>query len=288
MQELYKAYKGRMFNLAYQLTGSVADAEDVVQDVFLKAYQLPPEKLTVPGPYLYKMVTNRCRDLYKSARKKREEYFGEWLPEPLADADNDPADAVARDELLSYAMLVLLERLTASERAVFVLREALGFDYGEIAGLMDKSEVNCRKLYSRASGKLGLDAEAPPLQAPSASEEWVDGFVAALRHGDMNRLLSMLDPDVVLLPDGGGKVQAAVNPIHTAERVAKFLMGVIRKTATFEGEADVRMERINGEPGMILRSEEGVVHTAALFRVEGGLIRGLYILRNPDKLKSLQ
>ncbi|TNJ64894.1 sigma-70 family RNA polymerase sigma factor [Paenibacillus hemerocallicola] len=286
MQELYEQYKGLLFNLAYQLTGSVSDAEDVVQDVFLKAYQLPPEKLTEPGPYLCKMVTNRCRDLYKSARKKREEYFGEWLPEPLVAADSDPADSVARDDLLSYAMLVLLERLSASERAVFVLREALGFEYGEIARLMDKSEVNCRKLFSRASAKMGLDAEAP-LPAQTAGEEWVDGFVTALKQGNMNRLLSMLDPDVVLLPDGGGKVQAAVNPIHTAERVAKFLMGIIRKAATIEGEVVIHMERINGEPGMILRSEDGVVHTAALFRVEGGLIRGLYILRNPDKLKSL-
>lgn len=286
MQELYKQYKGPLFNLAYQLTGSVSDAEDVVQDVFLKAYQLPPEKLTEPGPYLYKMVTNRCRDLYKSARKQREEYFGEWLPEPLAAADNDPADSVEQDDRLSYAMLVLLERLSASERAVFVLREALGFEYAEIARLMDKSEVNCRKLFSRASAKLGLDAEAP-LSAQSTSEEWVEGFVIALKQGNMNRLLAMLDPNAVLVPDGGGKVQAAVNPIHSAERVAKFLMGIIRKSATINGEVVIHMERINGEPGMILRSEDGVVHTAALFRVEDGIIRDLYILRNPDKLMSL-
>lgn len=286
MQELYKQYKGPLFNLAYQLTGSVSDAEDVVQDVFLKAYQLPPEKLTEPGPYLYKMVTNRCRDLYKSARKQREDYFGEWLPEPLAAKDSDPADSVERDDLLSYAMLVLLERLSASERAVFVLREALGFEYEEIARLMDKSEVNCRKLFSRASAKLGLDAEAP-LPARSTSEEWVDGFVTALKQGDMNRLLAMLDPNAVLVPDGGGKVQAATNPIHSAERVAKFLMGIIRKTATIDGEVVIHMERMNGEPVMILRSEDGVVHTAGLFRVEGGIIRDLYILRNPDKLMSL-
>lgn len=286
MQELYKQYKGPLFHLAYQLTGSISDAEDAVQDVFLKAYQLPPEKLTEPGPYLYKMVTNRCRDLYKSARKQREEYFGEWLPEPLAAADNDPADSVARDDLLSYAMLVLLERLSASERAVFVLREALGFEYGEIARLMEKSEVNCRKLFSRASAKIGLDAEAP-LPAQSAGEEWVAGFVTALKQGNMNRLLALLDPNVVLLPDGGGKAQAAVNPIHSAERVAIFLMGIIRKNATFNGEVVIDMARINGEPGMILRSEDGTVHTAALFRVEGGLLRDVYMLRNPDKLKSL-
>ncbi|MBB6729502.1 RNA polymerase sigma factor SigJ [Cohnella zeiphila] len=281
-RELYKQYKGLLFKLAYQLTGSVTDAEDAVQDVFLKIYDVPPERLANPKAYLCKMVTNRCRDLNKAARKKREEYFGEWLPEPYLASDEDSMDEVVRDDLLSYAMLVLLERLSLAERIVFVLREALGFDYGEIARLTDKSEAGCRKLFSRASAKMGLDQEAP-LVREGAGREWVQDFLAALKQGDMDRILSMLDQDVVLVSDGGGKVQAAVKPIQTKDLVARFLLGPIRKAATIEGEVVVEMARLNGQYGMILRSGEGIL-TVGMLHVQDHFIQNIYIVRNPDKL----
>ncbi|SFJ41052.1 RNA polymerase sigma-70 factor, ECF subfamily [Paenibacillus sp. UNC496MF] len=288
MQELYTNYKSLLFTLAYQLTGSVSDAEDVVQDVFLKIYDVPPEKLAEPKAYLCKMVTNRCRDLHKSARKKREQYVGEWLPEPfLTSPDDSMESAVVRDDLLSYAMIVLLERLSPSERAVFVLREALGFDYQEIAGLVDKSEPNCRKLFSRARAKMGIDQEelVRP-ESESAGSEWVQGFLAALKQGNLNEVLSMLSQEVELVTDGGGKASVIPRPIATRRRVAAFLLGPLRQIATLAGQLSIELVQLNGQPGLILRSDEGT-RSAVLFHVEGDAIRNFYIVRNPDKLTHI-
>jgi len=284
MQELYKQYKGLLFKLAYQLTGSVTDAEDVVQDVFLKAYQLPPEKLTEPGPYLCKMVTNHCRDLYKSARKKREEYFGEWLPEPLVAADNDPADSVARDDLLSYAMLVLLEKLSPAERVVFVLREAMGFDYAAIAEIVDKSEPACRKLISRARGKMGVPPEEQ-VRPEAASEQWVKRFVSALESGNADTVVAMLASDVTLVSDGGGKAIAAVHPIRSPVSVARFLLGIANQIAHPDSGITFRLAGINGQAGLLFSSPTGP-DTIVLLHQENDKLQNLYLIRNPDKLAS--
>ena len=282
---MYQQYKGLLFKLAYQLTGSVSDAEDVVHDVFIKIHDVPLENLFEPKAYLYKMVTNRCRDLQKSARKRRERYFGEWLPEPISTYD-DSMESVVRDELLSYATLVLLERLTPSERVVFVLREAFGFEYNEIAGLIEKSEVNCRKLFSRATAKLGISSEKL-IYSESATKEEIRGFVEALKQGDLNQILSMLDQNVVLVSDGGGKARAAVNPIKTREHVAKFLLGVVRKTNTADHETLIEMDYINGQFALILRSSEGI-HTVGIPHFKKNIIQNIYLIRNPDKLKHVE
>ena len=286
MQEMYNQYKGLLFKLAYQLTGSVSDAEDVVHDVFLKLYDVPSEKLTQPKAYLCKMVTNRCRDLQKSARIKREQYYGEWLPEPLYNSNDDSMEPVLRDDLLSYAMIVLLERLTPTERVVFVLREALDFNYNEIAKLIEKSEVNCRKLFSRASAKMGITSEEL-VRTENASKELVHDFLVALKQGNMNQIVTMLDPNVVLVSDGGGKVKAAFDPIITRDLVAQFLLGPLRQISMIKGISHIEMKQINNQPVFILRSTEGI-HTVGIFHVEGNLIRNLYIIRNPDKLKHLE
>lgn len=223
MEALYQQYKGLLFHLAYQLTGSSTDAEDIVQDVFLKAHGVALEQIAEPKAYLCKMTTNRCLDLLKSARHKRELYTGPWLPEPIPTPEADSYDAVVTKDLLSYAMLVLLERLSPAERAVFVLREAFGFDYGEIAGLVDKSEANCRKLISRAKGKLGIAPDAPiRAKETELGEQWMSRFLAALEQGNVTALLALLSADAELLTDGGGKVSAAIRPIVSGERVARF------------------------------------------------------------------
>ncbi|WP_078382091.1 RNA polymerase sigma factor SigJ [Sutcliffiella halmapala] len=283
MQEMYQQYKGLLFKLAYQLTGSVSDAEDVVHDVFLKLYDVPLEKLTEPKAYLCKMVTNRCRDLQKSARNKREQYYGEWLPEPLS--NDDSMESVVRDDLLSYAMMVLLERLTPTERVVFVLREALGFDYHEIAELVEKSEVNCRKLFSRASAKMGITSEEL-IQPETASKEFVQDFLVALKQGNMNQVVSMLDQNVVMVSDGGGKVTAAFDPIETRDLVAQFLLGPVRQASMIDGISHIEISQINEQPAFILRSSEGI-HTVGMVHMEKNLIRNIYIVRNPDKLKHV-
>ncbi|MCM3702002.1 RNA polymerase sigma factor SigJ [Paenibacillus macerans] len=282
MKELYQKYKGLLFKLAYQLTGSVTDAEDVVHDVFLKIVDVAPEKLAEPKAYLCKMVTNRCRDLHKSARRKREQYYGEWLPEPLHNMNDDAMDAVIRDDLLSYAMLVLLERLSPTERVVFVLREALGFDYPEIAELVEKSEVNCRKLFSRANAKMGITSEQL-VHSEAATPELVHGFLNALKQGNLNQILSILDQEVVLVADGGGKVPAVVEPLSSRELVAQFLLGPFRQASTIDG-VHIEVIRMNGQPAFIVRSGEGI-QTVGIFHVEKNQIRNIYIVRNPDKLK---
>jgi len=285
MQELYEQYKTLLFTLAYQLTGSSSDAEDVVQDVFLKVYDVDPERLVEPKAYLCKMATNRCKDLLKSARKKREQYFGEWLPEPILTPNDDSFESVVRGELLSYAMLILLERLSPAERAVFVLREALGFEYNEIAEIVGKSEANCRKILSRAKGKMGISTPEQ-IHADTVSEEWVRRFITALEQDNVKTVVSMLAEDVVLVSDGGGKAFAAVHPIESRELVARFLLGLIRKVPYEEKSIQFDIRKINGQTGVIVLSEVGV-ETVVLMHVERNSIRNLYFVRNPDKLKHV-
>jgi len=256
-----------------------------VQDVFLKLHEVQLERLTEPRAYLYKMVTNRCRDLFKSARKRRELYVGEWLPEPILTSAEASYEAIEQAELLSYAMLVLLERLSASERIVFVLREAFGFDYEQIAQLIDKTEVNCRKLISRARTKMGIASEEK-IRAEAANEEWVYRFLGALHQADVNLVLSMLAEDVVLISDGGGKVFAAVRPVETRNHVMRFLFGIISQGQKIEGDTSIEMKEINNQIGLIITTGDGVV-TVALVHAEHQLIRNIYLIRNPDKLKHI-
>lgn len=288
MRGLYEQYKGLLFTLAYQMMGSVADAEDAVQDVFVKVHDVQPERVTEPKAYLCKMVTNRCLDLLRSARKRREQYIGEWLPEPLLTPIEDASETVVRGELLSYAMLVMLEKLSPAERAAFVLREALGFDYGAIAELLGKSEPNCRKLLSRARGKMGLSVdEVRTLHAEEATEVWVKRLLGAIERGRVQDVVSILAEDVVLISDGGGKAWAAVHPIRSAERVARFLLGIVKKAPDYEGDMEIELTDINGQTGVLVRTERKIT-TAVLLHVEAGTIQQVYFVRNPDKLTFRQ
>ncbi|MCV4231626.1 RNA polymerase sigma factor SigJ [Virgibacillus sp. LDC1] len=286
MLELYEQYKGLLFHLAYQMTGTVADAEDAVQDVFVRVQSLPLGQLEEPKAYLCKMVTNRCLDEIKSARKRREQYYGPWLPEPIPASYSESFEAIENHELLSYAMLVLLERLSPSERAVFVLREALGFDYPEIAGLIDKTESNCRKLMSRARGKMGI-TEDDLIGVGSMAEEWVSRFFTALSEGDAEHVLTLLADDAVLLSDGGGKVIAAARPVESKERVARFLIGILHQAQLEDGEApEIEVRELNHQTAVIFRQGRSV--TGVIFvNIRNGLLQNIYIVRNPDKLAGI-
>ncbi|WP_201004455.1 RNA polymerase sigma-70 factor [Paenibacillus glycanilyticus] len=284
MIELYELYKGLLFSLAYQLTGSAADAEDAVQDVFLKVQNMNPDKLHEPKAYLCKMITNRCLDHLRSARVRREQYVGPWLPEPIAQYYDGGLEEVVRHDLLSYAMLALLERLSPSERAVFVLREALGFDYPAIAELTGKSEQNCRKLMSRARAKMGITEEE--LQAGGTIEQaWINRFVAALSEGEVDTVLSMLAEDAVLISDGGGKASAAVRPIESRERVAQFLLGIFRKSQ-FTSQMTIELKLLNGDPAFVFRQEE-IVDSVVFLEQREGVLHRIFIVRNPDKLHNV-
>ncbi|WP_152397863.1 RNA polymerase sigma factor SigJ [Paenibacillus cellulositrophicus] len=284
MEELYGQYKSLLFILAYQLTGSAADAEDAVQDVFMKAYDVHVECLEEPKAYLCKMVTNRCLDLQKSARRRREMYVGPWLPEPFRTPEVDTLETtVVRRDMLSYAMLVMLERLTPTERVVFVLREALGFEYPEIAELLGKQEANCRKLMSRAKSKMGI-SEGEQVTAEATEREWVSRFLTSFEQGNIDEILSLLTEDVMLVSDGGGKVLAFTRPIQARDQVARILAGAFEGIKPYyQGSLRSEFALLNGETSIVLRSGDETVAAIFLQRRYGKLA-GIYIVRNPDKL----
>lgn len=280
MEELYNQYRALLFTLAYQLTGSAPDAEDAVQDVFVKACDIHPERLAEPKAYLCKMVTNHCLNLQKSARMRREVYVGPWLPEPISTPEADTLETtVVRRDLLSYAMLVLLERLTFTERAVFVLREALDFGYPEIAELLGKQESNCRKLMSRARSKMGI-SEEETFATKASGSEWASRFLTSLEQGDVDHVLSLLTEDVILVSDGGGKVKAFKRPIQTRDPVARVLLSGFKH---IQGNIHVEVASLNGETSIVLHSGDETL--AAIFvQLRRGKISRIYIVRNPDKL----
>lgn len=247
LEAAYQTYRPLLQSIAYRMIGSVTEAEDIVHDLFLNYNRLPLEDVNNMKAYLIKAVTNRSLNYLESARKKREVYAGMWLPEPLADSRGDnPAEKLVREETLSYALLVVLEQLTPVERAVFILREALAYDYRDIAACLDKSEANCRKIFSRAKQKVQQESAYPP-KAVGWEEPLVAKFLQAANTGDFHEVIDLLTEDAVLMSDGGGKVRAALRPIQTRARVFAFLQGIATK-GSFAGEN--RLAAINGEPAI--------------------------------------
>ncbi|HZG17714.1 MAG TPA: RNA polymerase sigma-70 factor [Candidatus Bathyarchaeia archaeon] len=285
IQELYVTYKPLLFSLAYRMLGSVMDAEDMVQDIFIAIDKVDTTKVTNVKAFLCKMVTNRCIDYLRSARSKREVYVGPWLPEPIltGEGGTDPAIAALVRDDLSIAYLTMMEHLTETERAVLVLREALGFDYPEIAEMVGKSEANCRKILSRVKKKLGNQAED---QTTSVAQhaQLIQDFLQAITDGDVKRVLTLLTTDAVLYSDGGGIVKAALNPIITGERVAAFLTGVAKKrTAAYT----YQFVEVNGRPGFVGYSD-GQIHSVWVFELRDGRIDQIYAVLNPEKLRHIR
>ncbi len=284
-EQLYMTHKPFLFSIAYRMLGSVSDAEDVVQELFLTIHDTHPENINHLKAYLGKMVTNRCLNLLKSARKRKETYFGPWLPEPLAKAADNPPEAVERGDAISYAYLVMLDRLSPVERAIFVLREAFDYEYREIADMVEKSEAACRKILSRAKKKLGPYPSRPLPDRPDRDEKLVQQFVTAFAKGNVEEIIDLLAEDVSLISDGGGKVRAAVNPIVSRPRVLALL-----KTMASRRFRDARLSvtAINGESGMVV-SSEGVVKGVVCFEWTEDMkrIRRIFTVVNPDKLKHI-
>ena len=286
MTDLYERYKPLLFTLAYQLMGSAVDAEDAVQDVFVKLYDVDGRNIEIPKAYLCKMVTNRCLDLIKSARRRRELYFGMWLPEPLLTDVEDTSKYLVAEDLLSYGVLVLLERLSPLERVVFVLREALGLNYSEIAAIVEKGDANCRKLFSRAKLKLG-NLERKSSQVSGVDEEWLQRFIEVLVNDDIDSLVPLLADNATVTSDGGGKVLAAVKPINQPANVARYLLGLIRKFAPSQEGWRLEVRFLNSQAGVIVW-EKDTVDAVVLVDAMDELIHSVYIVRNPEKLQRLK
>jgi RNA polymerase sigma-70 factor, ECF subfamily len=282
--ETFERHRSLLFSIAYRMLGSVMEAEDVVQEAFLRWQEASGRGIHAPKSYLSTVVTRLSIDRLRSAKARREEYVGPWLPEPIATGEgSDVADAVALDETLSMAFLVLLESLTPVERAVFLLREVFDYDYAEIASLVGKSEDNCRQISRRA--RQSVAARRPRFESsPEQEERLMSSFLEACMSGDMEGLLALLSADATLWSDGGGKTRAALNPIHGADRIARFFSGILRKAPP---GLVVRRASINGRPGFIGYFENGRPQSFTTFDVAEGSIRAIRLVVNPEKLRNV-
>ncbi|GAA0414369.1 MAG: RNA polymerase sigma-70 factor [Bacillota bacterium] len=283
-KKMYKEYQPYLFSIAYRMLGSVTDAEDIVHDSLLQMNQKTAHIKDLKS-YLAKTTTNHCINFLKSARTQRETYTGTWLPEPQVHFIKQPLDKVITDEAISYAFLVLMEQLTPTERAVFVLKEAMAYHYVEIANIINKTEVNTRKIYSRAKKKLQNDLFSAHTNHADRAENLTKSFLDATTTGDFDEFIHVLTEDVVLVTDGGGKVLAAIYPILNKRRVSAFLKGIFSK-GSFSGKLYAVI--VNGQQG-ILQVKDGrpvKIITFALDRSQKNISR-IYIVSNPDKLNRI-
>jgi len=285
IEELYKRYKTELFSLAYRMLGSVMDAEDIVQDAFLSYDGLPNVgEIRNERAFLYKIVTNRCLDLLRSSAKKREMYVGPWLPEPLLEkgaSDNDPSHKYLRSESISMAYLLLLQQLSATERAVFLLREIFHYSFEEIADIVGKSSANCRQIFHRAKKSIHFDPGEQP--SVSVAEEKVKEFVNSLLQGNTMKLLELVSEKVVLYSDGGGKVSAAQVPVAGFEQVLKLHQNMINRHA---GKMTFSFLMVNGLPGIHIRLDDGLQYVYT-FAYRDHKIEAIYTVANPEKLRHV-
>ncbi|MFF9208056.1 MULTISPECIES: RNA polymerase sigma-70 factor [unclassified Streptomyces] len=281
LAEEFETLRPRLFGLAYRMLGSAEEAEDIVQDAYLRLSGADRAGIAHLGAWLAKVVTNLCLNRLTSARARRESYVGTWLPEPVVTSDGalGPLESAEQREAVSVAMLVLLERLTPTERAVYVLREAFGYGHREIAEVLDLGEANCRQLHRRALKRLEA-AESRFEPAPERQRELVASFLAAAREGDLASLEKLLADDVVWWSDGGGKVSAALRPILGREKVLRFLVGATQKYAA---GLSFTQEEINGA-GAVLLWADGTLIGVTAFEYRDGLVASARMVMNPDKL----
>lgn len=281
--EVFERQRGRLQNIAYGMLGSIMEAEDVVQDVYLRWADSDTSKIDSPAAWLTTVATRVAIDRLRSAQKRRETYVGPWLPEPLISGfADDPAHLVEEAESLSLALLVALERLTPIERAVLLLREVFDMDYTEIADVVDKSPSNCRQIASRARQRAG-DPTRIRQHDSAAEAQLLAGYVAALTAGDIDQLAAVFADDVVLWTDGGGRVRAARHPLYGAQRVARHLIGV---RSQIPPDVTVDVVRANGDPAL-LATVAGEPLGIIVFEVTDDAIVGIRAQLNPDKLHHI-
>lgn len=284
---VFDDHRNLLFSVAYRVLGTAADAEDAVQDTWVKWSSADRSRVADPKSYLVRIVTNVAMDRLRSARVRRETYVGPWLPEPIL-TTTDTADDVTAAESVSMALLVVLETLSPLERAVFVLKEAFGFTYAEIADAVERSEEAVRQAAHRARGHVR--ARRPRFHTdPARQREVTERFFAAATGGDLNTLMQLLAPDVTLWTDGGGKVRQAMRPVTGADRVATWFAAVGTRPYQGIAPADMRAEvvELNGGPGVVFSGGGRVIATLTLDVDRTGRITAIHNVANPDKLRAV-
>lgn len=275
----------QLINLAYRLLGTLADAEDVVQETYARWYAMPVRaRLDIrrPGAWLTTVASRLCLNILTSARARRETYVGEWIPEPLPEpgewAVTDPADKVTLDESVNMAFLIVLDAMTPAERVSFILHDVFGYPFAEVGRIVGRSDVACRQLASSARRRLRTAHTPAPLPDQAGV---VREFKAAWEAGDITALIGLLDPDATATGDGGGRARTSRHPIQGAESIVRSLHALFRRL----GPMTLLESTVNGQPGLVVQ-RDGVTVTVAAFHVVRGRIRHIWAVRNPDKLRA--
>ncbi|SIS73353.1 RNA polymerase sigma factor SigJ [Paracoccus saliphilus] len=283
---IFQAERRRLAGLAYRMTGSVTESEDILQQAWIIWSRQRPDRIESPGKWLGTIVTRLCLDFLKSAHRRRETYIGAWLPEPwLQDEAPDAEQDWIVTEDVSIALILTLDKLTPEMRAGFILRDAFDFSFDEIATVVGRSPENCRQLVSRARRRIA-GAEMPAQIPTQDAQQITKAFWQASRGGDMQALLDLFTEEVEIHTDGGGKVPAAMNVLKGKDRAARFFVGIARK-GLVRSQPFPPLRRINGSPGVVSVELGDVVQTTAL-DIRDGRIAAVWITRNPDKLRHLQ
>ena len=282
-QQIFDRNRPKLQAIAYRMLGTISDAEDMVQETFIK-WQQSKLEVQPPQAYLTTVVTRLCIDYLRSARVRRERYVGVWLPEPLVSHQlNEPRELVELADSLAMAFLVMLERLSPTERAVFLLKEVFEYDYDAIALIVDKSSVNCRQIFRRAKQHLQNHRSrfVPSLQQ---QEQLTEKFIDACQLGDLPGLIDLLTADITVYSDGGGKVSSLLKPMQGATKVARFLIALRRSKLI--PDYNLELIRVNGQLGIIY-TIDGSVQSVVTFEFLDCRIRSIYFVRNPDKLRHI-
>jgi RNA polymerase sigma-70 factor, ECF subfamily len=278
----FETYRPLMFSIAYRMLGSATDAEDIVQEAYLRYQATPPDQIVSPKAFLSTVVTRLCLNQLRSARAQRESYLGPWLPEPVLTGTDEPIAPTQQAELhetLSLAFLVLLEQLTPVERAVFLLRDVFGYDYSEIAAIIGKSAATCRQVFRRARSHIA-DHRPRFKPSPDAHHQIFTQFLRAAGSGELDGLLQLLADDVTLWADSGGKVRGIKRPLRGRDVVARFLLASPQiPTEPYQPE----IASVNGEPALILRAG-GEARVVVSISIDQGRIYAIWVIGNPDKL----
>jgi RNA polymerase sigma factor (sigma-70 family) len=294
MSSVIMGERRQLINLAYRLLGSLAEAEDAVQEAYARWYALPPQEqdaIASPGAWLTTVASRVCLDVLGSARARRERYVGEWVPEPLPDPAEwgsgrpggmtaDPADRVTLDESVSMAFLVVLESMTPAERVAFVLHDVFGYPFAEVAGVTGRTPAACRQLASSARRRARA-ARPPAAPATARQARIVRDFKRAWEAKDIAALIGLLDPGATMTADGGGLVSAALHPIEGGEQVARYVSDLASRAA---GALTFLERTVNGQPGLVAQ-HDGVTVTVFAFEVTGTRIQRIWAIRNPEKLR---